>query len=158
MKYIIYTDGSDLKHTSHRMGIGGVLLDASGRTLIDSFGEELSSDYLTGNYGTTDCSNPTAEMIAAAEALTRWGDRFKEGDEVELKADYMGVREWNTGKWKINKPYIREAKDRIWKAIEDSGITVVWSWVKGHQTGPSLYGSEKYWNDKVDKLAKGHGL
>ena len=155
MKYIIYTDGSDLKHTSHRMGIGGVLLDGAAKKMLDSFGSELSHEYLQSEYGTSDCSNPTAEMIAAAEALSNWSDRFYPGDEVEIRADYMGVREWNTGRWKINKPYIREAHYRIMDTIRESGIKVTWTWVKGHQTGPNLYGSDKYWNDKVDKLAKG---
>ncbi len=155
MKYIIYTDGSDLKHTSHRMGIGGILLDETGRKMLDSFGSELSHEYLQSEYGTSDCSNPTAEMIAASEALQNWVDRFKAGDEIEIRADYMGVREWNTGRWKINKPYIKKAHDQIAEIIGDHGLQVTWTWVKGHQTGPSLYGSDKYWNDKVDKLAKG---
>lgn len=155
MKYIIYTDGSDLKHTNHRMGIGGILLDETARKLLDSFGSELSHEYLQMEYGTSDCSNPTAEMIAAAEALQTWSTKFKPGDNIEIRADYMGVREWNTGRWKINKPYIQEAHDRIAKTIKETGIKVTWTWVKGHQTGLGLYGSDKYWNDKVDKLAKG---
>ena len=155
MKYIIYTDGSDLKHTSHRMGIGGILLDETGRKMLDSFGSELSHEYLQSEYGASDCSNPTAEMIAASEALQNWADRFRAGDEIEIRADYMGVREWNTGRWKINKPYIKKAHDQIAEIIRDHGLQVTWTWVKGHQTGPSLYGSDKYWNDKVDKLAKG---
>ena len=155
MKYIIYTDGSDLKHTNHRMGIGGVLLDETGRKMLDSFGLELPHEYLQGEYGTSDCSNPTAEMIAASEALQNWASRFKSGDEIEIKADYMGVREWNTGHWKINKPYIKKAHDQIADIIREHGLRITWTWVKGHQTGPGLYGSDKYWNDKVDKLAKG---
>ena len=155
MKYIIYTDGSDLKHTNHRMGIGGILLDESGHKMLDSFGSELSHEYLQEEYGTSDCSNPTAEMIAASEALQNWSSRFKPGDEIEIRADYMGVREWNTGRWKINKPYIKKAHDQIMDIIRKSGLKVTWTWVKGHQTGPGLYGSDKYWNDKVDKLAKG---
>ena len=67
----------------------------------------------------------------------------------------MGVREWNMNHWKINKPYIKKAHDQIADTIKKYGLLVTWTWVKGHQTGPNLYGSDKYWNDKVDKLAKG---
>jgi ribonuclease HI len=137
------------------MGIGGILLDETAQKIIDSFGFELSHEYLQSEYGTSDCSNPTAEMIAVSEALQNWSDHFKSGDEVEIRADYMGVREWNTGGWKINKPYIKKAKEQIADTIKNNGLRVTWTWVKGHQTGPSLYGSDKYWNDKVDKLAKG---
>ena len=152
--YKIYTDGSDLKHTSHRMGVGGVLLDESGK-LIDKFSEELDHGWLQSNYGTSDCSNPTAEMIAVLVALERWTSRFNTGDHVEINADYMGVKCWNEGEWKINKPYIRKVKEEIQDIIHDTRIQVSWSWVKGHQVGSGIYGSDKYWNDTVDKLAKG---
>lgn len=152
MNYVIYTDGSDLKHTTHRMGVGGVLLKDG--QLIDSFGYELGHDYLKDHFGTTDCSNPTAEMVAARVALELWGSKFNPGDKVELKADYIGVREWMTGKWKINKGYIRKVYQEIKDLEKESGVSITWTWIKGHQTGPSLYGTDKYWNDEVDKLAK----
>lgn len=152
MTYIIYTDGSDLKHTSHRMGIGGVLLEDEDSEELDSFSEELSHDYLRFAYGTSDCSNPTAEMIAAKYALEKWKSKFSNGDNVIMYADYEGVQKWNQGKWQAKKPYIRKIRDEIKELIRKAGIYVDWRWVKGHQTGSSI---QKYWNDKVDKLAKG---
>ena len=152
-KYTIYTDGSDLKHTTHRMGIGGVLLGPGG-TEVDRFGLELTPVYLKSEYGTSDCSNPTAEIVAAREALERWSHLWKPGDKVELKADYLGVSKWTIGEWKIKKPYIRVAVDAIRRLVQETGIEVTWTWVKGHQA-PGVYGTESYWNGVVDRLAKG---
>lgn len=153
MRYTVYTDGSDLKHTSHRMGVGGVLIRDGQK--YDEFSYELGLKYLRENYGTDDCSNPMAEMLAIKVAFDEWERFFNPGDEVEFKSDYTGCKEWLSGRWKINKPYIKKVYDEIQRYIESTGIIPTFSWVKGHQVGPSIYGTDKYWNDLTDKLSKG---
>lgn len=151
-KYTIYTDGSQLDKQHHgRLGCGGVILDEFGK-LKDKFGEELTSDYMLKSYQTEDCSNPTMEMMGVLKALQNFN--IEPGSEITLKADYLGVREWNTGKWKINKPYIKKIYSQIQKTIKDKKLKVKFEWVKGHQS-KSIMDSDAYWNNYVDKLAKG---
>lgn len=154
MDYIIYTDGSDLKHTSHRLGCGGLLLNGAGEEL-DRFSEELSHDYMRKEFGTTDCSNPTAEMIGVLRALEAWGPNFKKGDKVEFCQDYIGCGSWVQGKWQAKKPYIKKITLEIQKKIKELGIDTTWTWVQGHQSGSKIKGTPAYYNNIVDQLAKG---
>lgn len=157
-KYIIYTDGSDLKHTSRRLGVGGILIDPSqggdyGKK-IGEFSKELSREEILRNYGTSDCSNPFAEMVAVYEAIKQFSSVLKPGDEITFKADYEGVRSWLTGKWKAKLPYIIQIRDEILSVLSKSGWKVSFEWVKGHQA-KSVISPDAYWNGEVDKLAKG---
>ena len=155
MKKVIYTDGSHLKHTTGRLGIGGILTEDSKKE-IDSFSVEVSTDYLKENFGTSDVSNPTCEMLAVLIALRNFRKQIKKGDEVILKADYLGVREWNLGKWKIKAPYIAKIKAAIDAEIKAQGLQgrVSFEWVKGHQSR-SVLDPDAIWNNRVDLLAKG---
>lgn len=153
MNYTIYTDGSDLKHTSRRLGIGAILLGPGG-TELDRFGETLERSDMLARFGSDDVSNPTAEMVAALVALRRWG-KLLNHKSVTLKADYLGVTKWNTGEWRTKAPYIKEIKNQIQAELKKNFIDVTWSWIPGHQSKTPIYGSEAYWNDQTDKLAKG---
>ena len=152
--YRIYTDGSHLKHTSGRLGIGGVLV--CGQELIDEFSIELSQSYLQTMYGTSDVSNPTCELLAVYVALTKFKDYLKSAKTVVCFADYQGVQAWNEGTWRIKKPYIQKIKDNIDKEISAQGLKgrIGFSWVRGHQTRYEKY-SDAYWNQITDALAKG---
>lgn len=151
--FIIYSDGSDFKHTTHRLGIGAVLVDPETGNQVDSLSSQVSEDYLQCFYGTSDCSNPTMEMLAARIALEKFSSKIPSGSKVILKADYMGVSKWIRKEWKINKPYIQKINTEISELIikKYSG-NVSAEWIPGHQKSGS---TDAYWNDVVDKLAKG---
>ena len=150
-KYIIYTDGSQLDKQHHgRLGCGGVLLSGTGQK-IDQLSEEITPEFMQKEYQTSDCSNPTMEMMGVLKALQNFN--IESGSEVTIKADYLGVREWNTGNWKIKKSYIKKIYDQIQKIIKDKKLNINFEWVKGHQS-MSIMDSDAYWNNYVDKLAK----
>ena len=145
----VYTDGSHLKHGTGRLGCGGVLVK-NGK-LADKFSKELLPGELLREFGSSDVSNPTAEMIGVLEALRTF--EFNPGDQVFFHADYAGVKAWCEGTWKINKPYIQKIKDCIMEEIENKRIKAEFKWVKGHQSIKTS--SDAFWNNYVDSLAKG---
>ena len=150
---VIYTDGSHLKHTNGRLGIGGVILKDG--VLVDKFSQELSVSYLRVTYGTSDVSNPTCEMLAALWALMKFKKHIGPNDSVTLKADYTGVKAWCTGEWKINKPYIAKIKSDIDEETKRQSLVgrIMYEWIRGHQK--DLSNPDVYWNSIVDALAKG---
>lgn len=154
-RYTIYTDGSHLKHTSGRLGVGGVMVDESGN-IVSEFSEEIDLGYLKSAFGTSDVSNPTCEMLANLYALLRFRDSLKGCDSVIMKADYIGVQKFNTGEWRAKEPYIKKIKELTEKEVKSQGLTgkLEYAWVKGHQK-KSILDPDARWNDYVDKLAKG---
>lgn len=148
----LYTDGSHFKGRSGsgRLGCGGIMI-LDGR-VVDKFSLEATPQFLIDEYGTNQVSNPTMEMLGALQALRYFKQNFKKGDRIILKADYMGVRDWCTGKWKTKEPYIKAIKDDILREIKSQGIDVTFEWVKGHQRGNS---PDVIYNNMVDLLAKG---
>lgn len=152
---VIYTDGSHLKHTTGRLGIGGILVDEDTGKVIDKFSEELSIDWLKKNYGTSDVSNPTCEMLATLKALEYFSNHIKDANSVCMKADYNGCQNFNTYKWNARLPYIKQIRDETQDKIKSLGLKdkVSFAWVKGHQT---VLSRDAMFNDMVDKLAKGH--
>ena len=156
-KLIIYTDGSHLKHTSGRLGIGGLIVDEKSNELISSFSEEISIDFLKKNYGTSDVSNPTCEMLACLWALKKFKNEISENDEIHMKADFIGVQNFNTGIWQTKAPYIKKIKDEIHQEIISQKLNgrIYFEWVKAHQTKAAIKTDRNaYWNDQVDSLAK----
>ena len=143
----IYTDGSHLKHTSGRLGIGGVIVE--NEKIISEFSQEINPEYLKFMYGTSDCSNPTAEMLAILMALKKFSKYLKNYQKIVFHADYLGVKNWMEGTWKVKAPYIQSIKNDILEEIKIQGLTnkISFEWVKGH--------SGQKWNEYVDKLAKG---
>lgn len=154
----IYTDGSHLKRTSGRLGIGGLIVDDSTNKLLDTFSEEVSIDFLKKNYGTSDVSNPTCEMLACLWGLRKFKNLLKGVDEIHMKADYAGVQNFCMGIWSAKAPYIKQIKEEIQQEINSQGLSgkVFFDWVKGHQTKAVIkVDKDAYWNDQVDALAKG---
>ena len=156
----IYTDGSHLdKLRGGRLGCGGVLVNPQGPgmgTLINSYSLELTPERLKDEIGTSEVSNPTAEMLGALEALRKFKEDLKGAIEVTIYADYNGVKYFNEGKWKCKEVYIAKIKDLISQEIQNQGLKgrVKFEWVKGHQS-KSIMSREAYWNRVVDGLAKG---
>lgn len=155
--YIVYTDGSDFKATTKRLGIGGVLIDPGdggyGKK-IGEFSEELDREDILRDYGTDQCSNPFAEMVATYRGLQKFSAVFKPGDHIIFYSDYEGVQKWLSGEWKAKLPYIKQITEEIQDILGRSKFTVEFKWVKGHQP-KSVMSPEAYWNGEVDKLAKG---
>lgn len=143
----IYTDGSHLKHTSGRLGIGGVMIE--NEKIVSEFSQEINPEYLKFMYGTSDCSNPTAEMLAILMALKNFSGRLGRYQKIIFHADYLGVKNWMEGTWKVKASYIQLIKNDILEEIKTQGLTgkISFEWVKGH--------SGQVWNEYVDKLAKG---
>lgn len=156
----IYTDGSHLdKQNNGRLGCGGVMVEADGKSfgkLVDSFSKELKSEELKKTIGTDKVSNPTAELLGVLTAIQQFN--IPKGAEVTIYADYLGVKSWMNGSWKVKEPYIKKTKELIEKEIDKKGLKgrVNYEWVKGHQgKKASVINSDAYWNDQVDSLAKG---
>lgn len=156
MIYHLYTDGSHFKGIgSGRLGIGGILVDPKKNQDLDSFGLEINREYLRIHYDTTDCSNPTMELLAALVGIREYKKYLgNPSDKLIVFADYEGVSKWMGGQWKTGKPYIA----RIYQEIKEeiSGFNVSFQWIPGHQKVVSLEETpDAYWNNRVDKLAKG---
>lgn len=157
--YHIYTDGSHFKNGgSGRLGIGGVLVDPD-KSLprgenIKQFSMEILKDYLSVHYGTTDCSNPTMEMLAVLTALREFKGSYGKQDKIILMMDYEGVKYWLDGTWQAKKSYIRQLRDEIKKEISNQGLDIEFKWIRGHQKVTES-SNESYWNNIVDNLAKG---
>ena len=159
-KFDIFTDGSHLdKQHNGRLGVGAVLVDRDSGTPISEYSTELSKQYMEVKFGAKECSNPTAEMVAVLHALLHFKKELQGASEVTVYADFIGVKEWLEGNWKINEPYIRKIRDEIEGEIKKQGISgkIKFSWVKGHQTKKQARVDpyQAKWNDYVDKLAKG---
>lgn len=152
-KYSLYTDGSDLKHTSRRLGVAGILVDPTTNREIGIYSEELSREDILREYGTSECSNPFAEMVAVLESLIKFSSLLKPSDQLTVYADYQGVQGWLSGKWKAKEPYIIQVRDEILELIEELGIKTKYEWVKGHQP-KSIMSPQSFWNGEVDKLAR----
>lgn len=154
----IYTDGSHLdKQNNGRLGCGGVMVEAGGGlgSKLDEFSQELKPEWLQRYLGTSQVSNPTAEMLGALMALQRF-EIPSDADEIIVFADYEGVKAWMTGKWRCKERYIKKIKDEIDQVLIEKALTgkVKFEWVKGHQ-GKSVLTPGAYWNNVVDLLAKG---
>ena len=153
----IYTDGSHFKGKggSGRLGIGGVIVDPdfgpNGKEL-SHFSIEILPEFMKVHYGTADTSNPTMELLAALQALSEFKGLYDANTRIIMRQDYLGVSSWMTGKWRITKPYILKIKEEIDETIRKNNLQVEWEWVRGHQKSTS---TEAYWNNVVDKLAKG---
>lgn len=154
-EYHIYTDGSHLdKLNNGRLGCGGVIVK-DGKAL-DTFSVELPANFMKEKFGSDTCSNPSAELVAVYFALNAFEKYLKGADSIIIHADYMGVGSWMTGAWKTKEPYIKAIKETNIKEIQRQKLNgkIKYSWVRGHQSNPEP-GSDAYWNNYVDKLAKG---
>lgn len=156
----VYTDGSHLdkqKGMEGRLGCGGVIVDKSGGglgKLLDTFSTELTPERMYKEFGAVKCSNPSAELVGVLEAIRHFN--IPPDTDVIIYADYIGVKEWMEGNWKIKEPYIQKIKDEIDKELLKKHLKgrVVFAWVKGHQS-KSIMNPDAYWNNYVDLVAKG---
>lgn len=159
-QFDIYIDGSHLdKQNNGRLGIGGVLVDLSGPgkgNLLNKFSIGLTPDYMKSNFGSDKCSNPSAELTALLKALQEFNGSYGPNDVIVVHADYLGVKEWMVGNWKIKEPYIAKIRSEIDKEIIKQGLQnrIKYAWVKGHQKDNNI--PDVYWNNYVDLLAKGN--
>ena len=154
-EYHIYTDGSHVdKFNNGRLGCGGVLVK-DGKAL-DTFGVELPASFMKEKFGAEQCSNPSAELVAVYFALNSFEKYLKGADSIVIHADYVGVGNWMNGYWQTKEPYIKAIKETNIKEIQRQKLNgkIKYSWVRGHQTNYKE-GSDAYWNNYVDKLAKG---
>lgn len=151
----IYTDGSHIdKQHNGRLGCGGILVIFGKQ--VDTFGIELSKEFMKDRFGADYCSNPSAELVAIYFALLAFEKHLKNADSIIFHADYQGVMFWMNGTWRIKEPYIKAIKGAIDSEIGKQKLSgkVEYRWVRGHQANPTL-GSDAYWNSCVDILAKG---
>lgn len=151
----IYTDGSHLdKLNNGRLGCGGILVISNKQ--VDTFSVELPQDFMKEKFGADKCSNPSAELVAVYFALLAFEKHLKKADSIIVHADYLGVKSWMKGEWKIKESYIKAIKGAIDSEIHKQKLEgkLDYQWVKGHQARPQI-GTDAYWNSCVDKLAKG---
>lgn len=157
----IYIDGSHLdKLNNGRLGVGGILVDRSGPgmgKIINKFSTELTPEYTNLAFGESECSNPSAELIALLHALYSFKKNIGPNDTIVIHADFLGVKNWMTGSWKVKMPYIARIKDDIDDELRKQKLSgrISYEWVKGHQN--KFSNPDAYWNNQVDKLAKGKG-
>lgn len=161
-RFDIYIDGSHLdKQHDGRLGIGGVIVDLSGPGMgrvINEFSMELIPEYMKVTFGADKCSNPSAELTALLIALQKFKKEYGPSDIIVVHADYIGVKSWMEGSWKIKEPYIARIKSDIDDEINKQGLKgrISYEWVKGHQSSSSVKNNpDAYWNNYVDRLAKG---
>lgn len=161
-RYDIYIDGSHLdKQHNGRLGIGGVIVDLSGPGMgkvKNEFSMELSPEYMSLTFGAEKCSNPSAELTALLIALGKFKKDFGPNDILVVHADYIGVKSWMEGSWKIKEPYIARIKSDIDDEIRKQNLRgrISYEWVKGHQSkDATTKDPDAFWNNYVDKLAKG---
>lgn len=156
----VYIDGSHLNKQNpkdSRLGCGGVMVDRTGPgmgTVIDSFSLQLLPIYMKMSFGADSPSNPSAELVAVLQALIHFKPHLKAYSKIVFHADYIGVREWMMGKWKVKEPYIIRIKDAILQEISRQGLRdkVEFEWVRGHQSSTT---PDAFWNSEADKLARG---
>jgi ribonuclease HI len=161
-RFDIYIDGSHLdKQNNGRLGIGGVLVDLSGPgmgKLVNEFSIELIPEYMKLTFGADKCSNPSAELTALLISLQKFKKLYGTSDIVVVHADYIGVKSWMEGSWKIKEPYIARIKNDIDEEINKQGLRgrISYEWVKGHQSSNAIKTNpDAFWNNYVDQLAKG---
>ena len=149
----VYTDGSHLdKQHGGRLGCGGVVV-INGKA-VNTFSRELDAPYMQMMFGSSKCSNPSAEFVAIYLALTTFKKELKGADQIVFYSDFVGIKDWMSGRWKAKETIIKNIKSVIDAELKKQGLTdkVDFQWVKGHQKSLN---SHAYWNNYADKLAKG---
>lgn len=147
MEISVYTDGSATKSGAkpNRLGIGAVCVHKEHEYVISKTITPGMFEY----YGIRDysqCSNPTAELLAVAEVLRSLSlVAFTAHHKITFYVDYLGVEMWILGKWKANKLYIKLLVDYCKKTMADMKCEVSFVHVKGH-SGVKL-------NERADVLA-----
>lgn len=123
-----FTDGSSLG------GFGAVLV--RGEEILSAFGR-IDPD-TTRNVG--------AELEGLILALRH----AREGEEMVIVSDYLGVAAWMTGNWRIKTPEVQERVARAERIIEAKGLIVSFCHHAGHQSDASDF---THYNALADRLA-----
>jgi len=127
-EYKAYVDGS---YNRGKIGYGVVILK-----------DEKIIKKLSGGIQTGDFSNHRqvgGELMAAIKVI-QWCEASGV-DSITIYYDYIGIREWATGKWKTNKIATKKYKE----FVRNCDLEIKWVKVDAH-TG------DKY-NEMADKLA-----
>lgn len=141
----IYIDGSHQRSKNY-LGIGAwarwneqeyQLSMRVDRSVLDTYGVPKE----------TECSNPSAEIIALAEMLKKFENRKLEVPIV-FYSDYIGVRSWMDGSFKTNEVHTTKIVSCAKSSLEKIEGKVIVDWVKGH--------SKNEGNDNADEMATCH--
>lgn len=147
MEISVYTDGSATKSSNkpNRLGIGAVCVHKEREYIMSkTITSEMFEHYGILDY--TQCSNPTAELLAVAEVLHAMGSvAFTRQHRITFYVDYLGVEKWILGKWKANKSYIKLLVDYCKRTINNMKCEISFVHVRGH--------SGVIMNERADILA-----
>lgn len=140
----VYTDGSHFKHaknTMNSLGYGAYLNYESQQFFIAG----KINPMILHKYDIPHMliSNPTAEFIGFAEALTNLPKTKK---TIIFYSDYIGIKHWMEGTWKAKEIYIKNIRDYCNKYIKYNQLNVIFQHIPGHS---GIYG-----NEVADSLAK----
>jgi ribonuclease HI len=92
-------------------------------------------------------------MMAIKNALEIFSGSIKSPAKITIKCDYEGCIKWLSGEWRAKAFYIAQVKEEIETIIKQKkNWEIEFKWVKGHQ---SIMDNDSYFNNLVDKLAKG---
>lgn len=121
-KVFLYTDGGYSRK---------LLAGSSAYALIDSNNNLIESNsFLLDDPDWLISWNIGPELFAVTKGLE--SALNKDYDEIQLIYDYVGVKNWATGKWKkCDKEYKKIYIDFI-KEIHNRGIILTYKHVKGH--------------------------
>lgn len=146
----VYTDGSKFPKFQH-IGVGAyTVYNNKEYRLSQNLDQEMFKEWSSTE---ADVSNPTAELAASVSVLYELS-KSSVPLNIEIVADYLGVKCWNDGTWKATKGYIlmllRLSRAYTEKIVAIGG-DVTYRHIKGHVKGttPDCVG-----NDNSDKMAK----
>ena len=144
------------------------------QTAIDQLGE-LAEDREQLTYAFTDGSSLGGFGCVLVrpqdqESLSRWKkpdasrnvgaelegfllalDYAREGENLLIVSDYLGVAAWMTGNWKIKKEEVRWRIEKAKQIIEDKALMVRYCHHGGHQSDDSDF---TRYNTLADRLAE----
>lgn len=138
----IYTDGSERKSVNHK-GSGAYCKYLDKEYFMSlSCSKSLLETYNIVEY-MEKLSNPTMEFLAVSEVLIRLlqiNHVFSKDERLTfiILPDYIGCREWLTGDWQSDTPYIKAIRDLSLNVIYNlskRGIDIFIGHIEGHSSG-----------------------
>jgi len=132
----IFTDGGVKGKTA---GFGAVIVEGT------------DAQFLQGRVPLTSTRNVGAELNGFLLGLRN----VREGAEVTVVSDYLGIAAWMTGNWQIKDGEVRNAVSEAKQLIADKGLLVSFCHHKGHQKDESDFTK---WNNYADRLAGGETI
>jgi ribonuclease HI len=135
---IIYTDGS---YKNGKIGwafVGCIPTEAGGLKIIKQANGIVTDPKVQK-------SNQIAGELKAVMCGLAWAINKKEQD-IEVRFDYVGCREWALNHWGAKKPVAKRYKSWTQGVISKFKLRIKWTHVEGHSNEPL--------NDMADALAK----